>query len=363
MKRLAALVALSLLPLAQAVSAADLVPPEGYYEAAASQKGQASDCKPTPAPFTGPLNFNSKYEGSGSARDELNDDAYADYTEQTQSITDLESGFSRYVSDYLRFGRPGYVDCGLQWLQQWAQSGALLSDQFTHTGKSRRKWTLASLSSAYLRLKFSGSQPLRGHEEQTRQIEDWLGKLADRVVLDWKDQPLDRINNHQYWAAWSVMATAVALDRHDLFDWAVKQYRIAASQVTTDGYFPNELRRRSRALAYHNYALGPLMMISAFALANGQDLRDENDHAIQRVAENVLAGRTDPQRFADKAQDKQVMDDMHKNNNFAWVEAYCALYSCSAPTTQWLSSVRPLRTYRLGGDITQLFAPPGKAHS
>lgn len=362
MKTLAALLTLSWLPFAATASGAALVPPAGYYQAAQPERGKASACPAAPRPFTGPLNFPSKYAGSDRARDALNPRAYANYSEMTEQITRLESGFSRYVADYLRFGRPGYAECALDWLDQWAKADALLSDEFTHTGKSRRKWTLASLSSAYLRLKFSSSQPLKGREAQAERVEAWLDALADRVLLDWKDQPRERINNHQYWAAWSLMATSVVLNRRDLYDWSVDQYRIAARQVTDDGYLPNELHRRSRALTYHSYALGPLLMISAFALANGQDLRHENSDAIGRVAENTLASRENPARFAARANSEQVMDDLRKNNNLAWVEAYCALYSCSAATRDWLASVRPLRTYRLGGDVTQLFSPTLKSN-
>lgn len=361
MKTLAALLTLSLLPFAATASAADLVPPAGYYGAAQPERGKASACPAAPKPFTGALNFPSKYAGSDRARDQLNSRAYATYSDMTADITRLESGFSRYVADYLRFGRPGYADCALDWLQQWAEAEALLSEEFTHTGKSRRKWTLGSLSSAYLRLKFSSSQPLRGREAQAERIEAWLNALAERVVLDWNDQPLERVNNHQYWAAWSVMATAVAVNRRDLYDWSVSQYRVAASQVTEDGFLPNELHRRSRALAYHSYAMGPLLMISAFALANGQDLRAENHAAMRRLGENILASREHPARFASRADSEQVMEALQKINNLAWVEPYCALYSCSAPTRQWLESVRPLRTYRLGGDVTQLFLTDAKA--
>jgi poly(beta-D-mannuronate) lyase len=357
MKTLPALLALLLLPLAAAESHAALVPPAGYYQAAQPERGKASACPAAPRPFTGPLNFPSKYAGSDRARDALNTQAYASYSEITEQITLLESGFSRYVADYLRFGRPGYADCALDWLDEWASADALLSDEFTHTGKSRRKWTLGSLSSAYLRLKFSESQPLKNREAQAERIEAWLDALANRVLLDWQDQPRERINNHQYWAAWSLMATSVVLNRRDLYDWSIEQYRIAAHQVTEDGYLPNELHRRSRALTYHSYALGPLLMISAFALANGQDLRHENSDAIRRVAENTLASRENPARFAARANSEQVMDDLRKTNNLAWVEPYCALYSCAAPTRQWLESVRPLRTYRLGGDVSQLFSP------
>jgi hypothetical protein len=61
------------------------------------------------------------------------------------------------------------------------------------------------------------------------------------------------------------MAASVALNRQDLFNWSVKEYRIAARQIEADGTLPNERQRRERAAAYHNYALQPLVMIASFA--------------------------------------------------------------------------------------------------
>jgi hypothetical protein len=58
------------------------------------------------------------------------------------------------------------------------------------------------------------------------------------------------------------MAASVALNRQDLFNWSVKEYRIAAGQIEADGTLPNERQRRERAAAYHNYALQPLVMIA-----------------------------------------------------------------------------------------------------
>ena len=42
--------------------------------------------------------------------------------------------------------------------------------------------------------------------------------MADQVVSDWDSLPLEKTNNHSYWAAWSVMATSIATNRRDLFD-------------------------------------------------------------------------------------------------------------------------------------------------
>lgn len=345
-----------LLPLT--AGATDLVPPGGYYLPATVKKGDAETCPVVAKPYVGDLMIPSKYEGSGPARDQLNEDANARYQAQADQIRVLEKMVNKQVAAWLRLGREGHLDCALEWLGQWAAAEALLSREYTHTGKSMRKWALGSISSAYLRLKFSRSQPLVGREAQTRPIEAWIGRLGEQVVADWRDQPLDRLNNHQYWAAWAVMAASVVVDRRDLFDWSVAQLRIGISQVDAEGYLPNELRRETRALAYHNYSMGPLLMMMAFAQANGVDLRGENNQAIQRLATRVEQGIEDPERFEEKTGFKQELEDLQEDGKFAWLEPYCALYRCAASTDAWRRSIEPLKTYRLGGDITQLFATP-----
>lgn len=263
----------------QVSQAADLVPPPGYYAAVGERKGSAGSCPAVPPPYTGSLVFTSKYEGSDSARATLNVKAEKTFRSQIKDITDMERGATKLVTRYMRSGRDGDLACALNWMSAWARAGALQSDDFNHTGKSMRKWALGSLSGAYMRLKFSSSRPLAAHAEQSREIEDWFARLGTQVVRDWSGLPLKKINNHSYWAAWSVMSTAVVTNRRDLFDWAVSEFKVAANQVDEQGFLPNELKRRQRALAYHNYALPPLAMIAAFAQVNGVDLRQENHGA------------------------------------------------------------------------------------
>ena len=70
---------------------------------------------------------------------------------------------------------------------------------------------------------------------------------------------------------------------------ALKEYKVGANQVDAQGFLPNELKRQQRALSYHNYALPPLSMIASFALVNGVDLRQENNGALKRLGDKVLA--------------------------------------------------------------------------
>ncbi|NER61486.1 mannuronate-specific alginate lyase, partial [Pseudomonas sp. MAFF212428] len=330
--------------------AAGLVPPQGYYAGIENPKTSPNDftCEAVPQPYTGSLQFRSKYEGSDKARATLNKVSEKAFRDSTADITTLERGVSKQVMQYMRDGRPQQLDCTLQWLGTWARADALMSTDYNHTGKSMRKWALGSMSSAYLRLKFSHSQPLAAHQAEAEQIEKWFARLAEQTVKDWSDLPLEKINNHSYWAAWSVMATAVATDRRDLFDWAVKEYRVGANQVDAQGFLPNEMKRKQRALAYHNYALPPLAMIASFAQANGVDLRPENNGALKRLGERVLSGSRDPSAFKARNGQKQDMGDLKVDSKYAWLEPWCSLYQCDADALKRKHEMQPFKSFRLG---------------
>ncbi|MES2818309.1 MAG: mannuronate-specific alginate lyase [Pseudomonadota bacterium] len=351
--------------LAGSVQAAGLVPPPGYYTPVAGQKKDKGEaCPAVPTPYTGPLVFRSKYEGSDNARATLNEVSEQAFRAQTAPITELEKGLNKLVMQYMRDGRPEQLSCALNWLGSWAAADALRSEDFNHTGKSMRKWALGSLAGAYLRLKFSASHPLQNHAKEAQAIEAWFGRLADQVVRDWSGLELKKINNHSYWAAWSVMASAVATDRPDLFDWAVQQFEVAAQQIDAEGFLPNELKREQRALAYHNYSLPPLTMVAAFAQSNGVDLRGRHDGALQRLAQRVIDGVEDAEPFAERTTQEQDMSELKKDSKFSWLEPYCSLYACTPAVQEWRESMQPFKTFRLGGDVTQLFQPvPGTESS
>ena len=308
--------------------ATPLVPPAGFTQPL--PHSASGGCVTLPAPYTAPLTLRSKYEGSDSARATLNPEAEQAYRAASKPIVGFERGISEMVWRYKQSGDPQILNCILNGYTDWANAGALLSDQTSHTGRAMRKWALATLASSWLELKFMPGSTLSGQQAS----EHWLGQLADRVVKEWDGLPLDSTNNHSYWAAWAVMASAVALDRRDLFAWSLKEYRIAAGQIAADGTLANEQKRRGRALAYHNYALQPLVMIASFASANQVEVTHENNGALARLAGYVLRE-----------------DDSH----LAWLEPWCAMTHCSSVTLSRIEANRPLKDRRLGGNLTLLY--------
>ncbi|RON52744.1 mannuronate-specific alginate lyase [Pseudomonas frederiksbergensis] len=340
-------------------AAAPLRPPQGYFAPIEKVKtGDSSEgCDAMPTPYTGPLQFRSKYEGSDKARSTLNVQSEKAFRDTTADITTLERGTSKRVMQFMRDGRPEQLECTLNWLTAWAKADALMSKDFNHTGKSMRKWALGSMASSYIRLKFSDSHPLANHQQESQLIEAWFSKMADQVVSDWDNLPLDKTNNHSYWSAWSVMATSIATNRRDLFDWSVKEYKVGANQIDAEGFLPNELKRQQRALSYHNYALPPLSMIASFALVNGVDLRQENNGALKRLGDRVLSGVKDPEEFEKKNGKEQDMKDLKVDSKFAWLEPFCSLYTCSPDVLAQKHKMQPFKTFRLGGDLTKVYDP------
>lgn len=303
---------------------APLVPPPGFVKA--QPQRQQGKCIPLPAPYTDNLVFRSKYEGSDSARATLNPQAEKAFRAQTKPITDFERGISEMVWHYKQSGDEKTRECILNGFTSWANAGALTSTQTNHTGRSMRKWALATLATSWIELKVPA--------KEDRATARWLSLLADRVVEDWDGLPLSETNNHSYWAAWSVMAASVALNRRDLFDWSLNEYRIAASQIDENGQLPNEQKRGPRAVAYHQYALQPLVMIASFAKANQVDVAQENHGALARLAGYVLAHDTQDQ----------------------WLEPYCDLTKCDNVTLARRDALRPIKNRRLGGQLTLIYA-------
>jgi poly(beta-D-mannuronate) lyase len=348
---------LSALGASTLAQAADLVPPPGYYAAVGQKKGKTFSCPSAPAPFSGTLDFPSKYEGSGKARDQLNEASDAKYKALTKPITDMETGATKLVDLYMDTGQPEVLQCALQWYGGWAQAGGLLGPAADHTGASMRKWSLASLSGAWLRLKFSSSKPLASQQAQAAKIDAWLGQVGDKVMSEWDlKAPLDRINNHYYWAAWSVMATSVINNRHDQFDWATKMYDIFASQVDSEGYLPNEMKRESRAAGYQVYAVTPIAMIAAFGKANNVDLATMSNNALNRAAERALTVYDDPSEYEAKTGKQQTVEGGdEQSGKLAWLEPYCWATQCSAATIAKRDQLRPMKNRRLGGDVTAEF--------
>ncbi len=333
--------------------------PLGYYLPVKDGKGHDENsryiCEEPPTPYTSSLLFTSKYEGSDSARDQLSADAERRYREATSDISRLEKGSIKLAEGYLQ-GKPGIASrlCLISWLESWGQAGALLSEEHNHTGMSVRKWALATTASAYFLVKAPENAP-EIDVEKRKVIEEWLAQLAQKVVIDWSNRPESKRNNHDYWAAWSVMITSIVLNRQDLFNWANNGLREGLAQIDQEGFLPNELRRSTRALGYHNYSIQPLVMLTAFSEANHTELTPTEQQALTRLVTVTVKSLSDPAPFEQKTGATQVTDGLVTNYALAWMEAYVQYFNESALFSPYFETLRPMKTTRLGGNLTRIF--------
>ncbi|MNE41829.1 Alginate lyase precursor [compost metagenome] len=96
-------------------------------------------------------------------------------------------------------------------------------------------------------------------------------------------------------------------------------------------------------------------MIASFAQANGVDLRPENNGALKRLGERVLAGSKNPNEFKSKNGEKQDMTDLKIDSKYAWLEPWCSLYTCSPQVLKRKQGMQPFKSFRLGGDLTRVY--------
>jgi Alginate lyase. len=99
-------------------AAAPLRPPQGYFAPIEKVKtGDKSEgCDAMPTPYTGALQFRSKYEGSDKARSTLNEASEKAFRDTTADITKIERATSKRVMQFMRDGRPEQLECTLNWL-------------------------------------------------------------------------------------------------------------------------------------------------------------------------------------------------------------------------------------------------------
>lgn len=281
--------------------------------------------KEVPPAYTGPLQIASKYDQSDASKTTLSKKppsaasrlAYRSAGEYTKSLV-------RFADYYLRAETPGHAAMALacidQWLQAWAEAGALTSRDASKTGIAVRKWSLAAISSVILKTQALSHGQLRLSDEQR----NWLKQLADLVIDDYAPRlapDFRYFNNHDYWAAWALASTGILLDQPRYLDLSERIMRRALQQITTsaDGryaYLPNELARGKLAANYTHYALVPLVLLAEALRQNGYRLSEDDERRLDLLANFAAQSVLAPQRLPELDGKKQEQVDPYK---MAWL--------------------------------------------
>lgn len=332
----------------------ELRAPVGYYQVPEGNDDGEYDCERI-EPHTGSLSLTSKYQGSDSARNELNEEAYEEYKAATTKIRNFEKAVIAAADDYQVDGYgTKAVQCVLDNLDEWASADAMLTEDINHVGQAVRKWALAAAANAYLRMQTSAPETII-NVEQSRRIEDWFLSLNDGVREYYTDREPKKVNNHDYWAAWAVMSSAVATQDCDDWNWSLAKFDEAMGQISSEGYLPKELSRETRALEYMNYAMQPLTMIAVFAEVNGNSVYESYQDVFPGMVQNVVLGLEEPELIESITGYEQIADGLYKSWSLAWMEPWQATWGPLEGMPAFLEELRPMKSTRLGGDISYLF--------
>jgi len=244
-------------------------------------------------------------------------------------------------SDKAAHGNLDAAACGLLWVQAWAKDGAYLGRMEQPQAEYQRKWDLAGVALAYLKLRrYAGI-------EQRRVIEPWLMQLAD-ATRAFFDDPGHKRNNQWYWQGLALAATAIGTGSERHWGLARQVFADAVRDIQPDGTLPMELERAARALHYHVFAVTPLVVMAELARSRGEDWYALGDGALHRLVGVTLRGLQQPKLFDDLAKQPQ---ERPVNPGAGWLQLYSLRFAdrVSGP----LPDVKPKHRY-LGGDVLQL---------
>lgn len=301
------------------------------------------------------LETQSKYKQTDRSRATIDESANEDYVKTLVPLRAYAKGLVKISNDYVRSNpnNPAAAACALDWLEHWASANAM-TDMRSKQAMFNLSQTLGGFALAYLQIR--NAPDLR--EEQKERVESWLRTLG-RQVVNSKDNNLEVSgrNNHRYWAGLAAAASGIAADDELLVDWGRDSARIGLSQITPEGTLPLEIKRGKRARDYHIYAAEPLVATAELARSRGVDLYAENNGALKRLVDRVVASLDDPTFFekASGAKQEPFPDNgIVPANRIAWLEIYQSRFP-SPRIEAVLTSRRPLASSGLGGDLTLLF--------
>jgi poly(beta-D-mannuronate) lyase len=313
----------------------------------------------TPEPVIS-LSSESRYVSDDPARAEVDPDAAEAYELAVAPLRAFEREVVRHANRYVRSqGRtPAHAArCGGM-LWRWANAGAL-DEMGSDTAHFNRSAAVSALSLAWMQVR----DAIDPQDEERRTIETWFERRG-RSVLDYYDEkrPDQRSarNNHRYWAGLATAGAGLAAGSQKLLDWGLGSAELGLAQVDADGALPLELSRGKRALYYHAYALGPLLMLAEIGAANGRSLDGLHGGALHRLVRFTLSAIDRPEHIAAKAGEPQEPlgrdGGAFDKSDVAWLEIYNARHPDENPWAERMTALRPLTLTRLGGDLTLLFS-------
>jgi len=316
------------------------------------------------------LEYSSVYTDRSEGVSKVDEKAQKRYRKEMKPISKYEEYIVRLANRHAATGlnKTPYGDCALQWMADWAQQDGFLG-RSNELGQAVRKWTLGSIAAAYLQIQekpqinldTSASDPENQNLplNQTANhhfVQKWIHDLAYQVKKDYSTHAdaKSRNNNHLYWAAWSVMASSIALNDHDLYDWALKKAHQGINAITPEGTLPLEMAREYRAYHYHTFAMLPLVMMAEASTVNGAHLYTEKGSRLSLLADRILSSVDNIDYFEQATGKDQDLKSCMTPAQFAWLPVYAARHP-EMDLSRFQNRFSPPYLRRIGGDMSLFF--------
>ncbi|TFF39349.1 polysaccharide lyase [Pseudomonas sp. RIT623] len=277
--------------LSQAQAAQSIWPPRATAQAAMIDDYRSLTCnQQPPAPYTGSLRLQSKYDQRDVSKSTLRASPDADSERIAKQVKQFIGGLIYAGKRFQRAKKPQEANralaCQDQWLEHWAQADALLDPDASASGMAARKWALAAMAGAVLLTQAAadGKRPLSPAQQR------WFTRLGERVIDEYdprRHSTTVYFNNHDYWAAWAVAAAGMLVGRDDFIQWADGNLRRGLAQAVRHddyAYLPLEVARGKLAANYSQYALVPLVLLSESARANGLAWSEADQRTLDQLA-------------------------------------------------------------------------------
>lgn len=318
-------------------------------------------------PYTGALMIDSKYDQSDATKSKLADASDLEGWDSKAKVEAFNRQMVQFANAYIQRDSAAHksmaLSCMTQSMTNWASANALLTRQINPTGRAVRKWSLAALASTLHKTLVLSN----GDFELTAVHEAWLAKVADQVIADYtpRQHPdFEYFNNHDYWAAWAVVATGMILDSdeyrrwgYNVFDMAMQQIVLSNTAVT--GWLPNETGRGSLGAEYTHYAITPLALLANHAEENRHSLNRDQTQRLQALATFAVVAALRPTALEQlKGKQRQV-----PNHKLTWLIPFLDQFPEHTPgLILYFQHGGSIDGYgQVGGIIAPLYKLPSKA--
>ena len=276
---------------------------------------------------------------------------YAAYNAAQEVFRAQQDDMGAAADAYQKSGNPAAADCVIKTLKADVTADAMTGSMSSNQAYYVQNWTLGALAVTFLKVR--SSKELAPADDAAisawmvtvgREVQGYFGKRHEDPKYE------DSRNNHFYWAGFAAMAAAIAGNDRPLFDWGASTYDYGVSLIQPDGTLPLEMNRGQRALHYHLFALGPLIMMAEFGEDNGLPMYAENKGAIHLLIKRTLAGLIDNSYFTAKAGAKQDTPEggKVKSNDVVWAVPYAKRFPDPA-VSKLIDSVQLRGWNYLGG--------------